>query len=157
MFIEYLCGALISAGGALLGYALDGARGSAVGALAGLMLFLTLKLFMSARGTGGDERALSRPASGSGLCAHARLTGRRALGDGTLNEQSARHIRRFWRYHTEDQTLLFVRLRAGGLYCLYMRKAGHGQGARWIVRKVEGGEFGEFSDESSRLWHGIEH
>jgi hypothetical protein len=157
LFIEYICAALIAAGGALLGYALDGGRGCAVGALAGLMLFLSLKLLMNARGTGGAVHALSRPASGSGLRAQVRLTGRRALGDGTLDGQRARHIRRFWRYHTEDQTLLFVRLRAGGLYCLYMRKAGHGQGARWVVRKVEGGEFGKFSDESSRLWHGIEH
>ena len=68
------------------------------------------------------------------------------LTDG-LSGQSARHIRRFWCYRTPSQTLLFVRLRAGKLYCMYMNRSGKGEGARWVVRKIEGEEYGALAEK----------
>lgn len=78
------------------------------------------------------------------------------LTDG-LSGQSARHIRRFWCYRTPSQTLLFVRLRAGKLYCMYMNRSGKGEGARWVVRKIEGEEYGALSEKLKNMAHAMDY
>lgn len=62
----------------------------------------------------------------------------------------ARSIECFWCYRTAEQTLLFVKLGRGQLYCLYMRRA-NGRGMRWIVHKIEGEEFGCMSSASRHI------
>lgn len=78
------------------------------------------------------------------------------LTDG-FSGQSARHIRRFWCYRTPSQTLIFVRLRAGKLYCMYMNRSGKGEGARWVVRKIEGEEYGALSEKLKNIVHAMDY
>lgn len=59
--------------------------------------------------------------------------------------KSARDICCFWCYRTHDQTLMFVRLRANRLYCLHMCRADGAACAKWVVRRVEGEEYGAIS------------
>lgn len=168
--------------GGAIGYACGGTQGAIYGAAAGVAALIIAKLIDDLRREKSDgeayysgapthlktrdnvdkSNALARSDSGNNMrirrenteaairTARTRRTAR--LTDG-LSEQSARFIRRFWCYRTPGQTLLFVRLRAGKLYCMYMNRSGKGEGARWVVRKIEGEEYGEISEKLKSMAH----
>lgn len=77
------------------------------------------------------------------------------LTDGGLTIESASHIKRFICYRTPEQTLIFVRLRAGKLYCMYMNRVKKSNGTRWVVRKIEGEEYGAISEKLKSMAQAI--
>ena len=79
---------------------------------------------------------------------------RRFARHGAFAQQPARNIRSFWCYRTREQTLIFVRLRASRFYCMHMRRAGAGEGARWVVERVEGEEYGAISAPTLEMARG---
>ena len=79
------------------------------------------------------------------------------LTDGGFTSESASHIKRFICYRTPEQTLIFVRLRAGKLYCMYMNRQKKSNGTRWVVRKIEGEEYGAISEKLMNMAHAIDY
>lgn len=147
------------------GYLLYGVAGGAVGALGAAMIALCIELgIRSAR----ERNARARVVVPTDGCAYPAACSPRELmrynmlggmrrrfcrGD-AFARQPARNIRSFWCYRTRERTLIFVRLRASRLYCLHLRRAGAGEGARWVVERVEGEEYGSISAPELRLARG---
>ncbi len=158
----WVCAAVCAVAGALWGCELDGWRGGALGLLGAILLAacveLGIRVWRERRARDGMQPgalAISGPGGrrlARGLGRGGRL--RRSMRAGAFAGLPARDIRGFWCYRTREQTLMFVKLRRGRLYCLHMRRAGTGEGARWVVQRVEGEEYGAISPNSLRLARG---
>lgn len=156
---------------AAYGYQLSGWSGGAVGLLGAVIVVLSIEAAIRAwherkaptrattprrqlsDGAGHSMLGISAPQGMTCLSAGHALR-RRFARRGAFAQQPARNIRSFWCYRTREQTLIFVRLRASRFYCLHMRRAGAGEGARWVVERVEGEEYGAISAPTLELARG---